>query len=163
MFGLIKDFAITTFIIILSHWSYGVEDDIAFDFLVGFIARNQTLFFAYGILGLVTLLILATIFQEFGLYKITYGLSKILVRLVQFLITFLGTLNIVFYSAGGMNLLKDSGYFSLIVLFMILGSSCWTIRMNDFNYNTQNALMPVSLFTVMSVVLVQFIWPVMGF
>jgi hypothetical protein len=161
MLGLLKDFGITALIIILNHWVYGVEDTVSYDFVVNFITGKKTLFLATGIIGSIVLLV-STSIEELGLYKVTYAISKIFIRLCQFLITFLSILNIVFYSAGGMNLLRASGYSSLIVLFMILGSSCWTIRANDFSYNTQNALVPVGVLAFLSVVLVEFVWPMAG-
>jgi hypothetical protein len=88
MAGLIKDFALTALIIILNHWVYGVEDIISYEFIVNFIARNRTLFIAIGILGSTSLLLSSSMFESLGLYKITYALSKILVRVSQFLITF---------------------------------------------------------------------------
>jgi len=163
MGGLIKDFALTAFIIILNHWFYGVEDTISYDYLVGLITKQQTLFLAVGILGSGGLLLSATVFESLGLYKITYGLSKVLVRLSQFLITFLAILNIVFYAAIGTNLLRDKGYILLFTLFLILGASCWALRIIDFNYHTKNAMVPVGVITVMSIILVEFIWPFYNF
>ena len=123
MLGLIKDFAITALIIILNHWVYDVEDIIAYDFVVNFITKNHTLFLSTGILGSAGLLIF-TLIEGLGLYKVTYGLSKLFVRICQFFITFLCTINIVFYWAMGMNLMRDSAYFLLFVLILIIGSSC---------------------------------------
>lgn len=163
MGGLIKDFALTAFIIILNHWFYGVEDTISYDYLVGLITKQQTLFLAVGILGSGGLLLSATVFESLGLYKITYGLSKVLVRLSQFLITFLAILNIVFYAAIGTNLLRDKGYILLFTLFLILGASCWALRIIDFNYHTKNAMVPVGVIAVMSIILVEFIWPFYNF
>jgi len=163
MAGLIKDFALTALIIILNHWVYGVEDIIAYEFIVKFIAQNQTLFIALGILGSGALLLTSSMFESLGLYKITYALSKILVRVCQFLITFLTILNIVFYAAFGNNLMRDKGYLLLFSLALILGASCWALRIIDFNYHTKNAVLPVSILAVMSIILVEFVWPFYNF
>ncbi len=161
MLGLIKDFAITALIIILNHWIYGIEDVVAYDFVVGFISSNQSLFLAIGILGSVALLFFSSM-EGLGLYKITYGLSKLFVRLSQFFITFLSIINIVFYTSVGANLMLD-GYILLFVLILILVSSCWSLHIIDFNYHTKNALMPVGVLAFLSVVLVGYIWPLYGF
>ena len=161
MLGLIKDFAITALIIILNHWVYGVEDVIAYDFVVGFLTRHQALFLTTGILGSVALLFFSSM-DGLGLYRITYGLSKLFVRLSQFFITFLCIVNIVFYVAIGVNLMLD-GYILLFVLILILGSSCWSLRIIDFNYHTRNAMMPVGVLAFLSIVLVWYIWPLYGF
>ena len=163
MAGLIKDFALTALIIILNHWVYGVEDIISYEFIVNFIARNQTLFLAIGILGSTALVLSSSMFESLGLYKITYALSKILVRVSQFLITFLTILNIVFYAAFGNNLMRDNGYLLLFSLALILGASCWALRIIDFNYHTKNAALPVGILAVISVILVEFIWPFYNF
>ena len=162
MLGLIKDFAITSLIIILNHWIYGVEDVIAYDFVVGFISSKQALFLTIGILGSAALLFFSSM-DGLGLYKITYGLSKLFVRLSQFFITFLCILNIVFYSAMSTNLMRDSGYVLLFALILILGSSCWSLRIIDFNYHTRNALLPIGILAFLSVVLVEYVWPIAGF
>jgi uncharacterized membrane protein YwzB len=163
MGGLIKDFALTALIIILNHWVYGVEDTISYDFVVNFIAQKKTLFLVTGIFGSAALLLSSFMFENLGLYKITYGLSKILVRVSQFLITFLAILNIVFYAAMSNNLMRDNGYVLLFVFVMILGASCWALRTIDFNYHTQNAMMPVGMLALVSIILVEFIWPYYNF
>jgi len=159
MIGIVKDFALTALIIILNHWIYGIEDTIAYDYIVNFIARNQVLFVSAGILGSVGLLLSSVMFENLGLYKITYGFSKILIRVVQFLITFLAILNIVFYAASGANLMRDNGYLLLFILAVILGASCWALRMIDFNHHTQNAVLPVSFLALLSIILVEIVWP----
>lgn len=163
MTGIIKDFALISLIIILNHWVYGVEDTISYEFVVNFIAQNQSLFLATGILGSVALLLSSSMFESLGLYKITYGISKILVRICQFLLTFLAILNIVFYAAMGNNLMRDNGYLLLFCLVLILGASCWSLRIIDFNYHAQNAALPVGMFAAMSVILVEFVWPYLNF
>jgi hypothetical protein len=163
MLGLIKDFALTTLVIILNHWIYGIEDTIAYEFIVNFIAKNRTFFIASGLVGSIVLLFSSAMFENLGLYKITYGLSKILIRVNQFLITFLAILNIVFYASFGNNLMRDNGYLLLFSLALILGASCWALRIIDFNYHTKNAVMPVGLLALISVILVEFIWPFYNF
>lgn len=162
MLGLIKDFAITALIIILNHWVYGVEDFYAYDFVLNFISKNQTLFLAIGTLGSGALLFCSTMFEGLGLYKITYGISKVFVRLSQFFITFLTILNMGFYFAINQNLMRDGGYFMLIILFVILGVSCWALRLIDFNYHTRNAMLPVIILALVSVLCVEYIWPMSG-
>ena len=161
MLGLIKDFAITALIIILNHWIYGVEDIIAYDFVVDFITRNQTLFLSTGILGSAGLLIFTSL-EGLGLYKVTYGLSRLSVRICQFFIIFLCIINIFFYLAIGMNLMRDNVYFLLFVLILLMGSSCWALRLVDFNHPTSDVLMPVGVIAFMSVILVEYIWPMVG-
>ena len=163
MFGLIRDFAITVFIILLAHGVYGVDDISAFNDLVGFIVENQKTFLGTGFICLLVILLFSAIFEGIGLYKITYGMSKILVRLSQFFITFFSILNIGFYATMGGDFLLKSGYLTIVLLFCILGASCWAIRVNDFNYHSTNAIVPVGVLAVMSVILVSFIWPLMGF
>jgi len=162
MIGLIKDIGITLLIIILNHFVYAVEDNIAYDFVIGIINKNHTLFLSTGILGSAFLLTFTSI-ERLGLYKVTYGLSKIFVRLSQFFITFLALLNIFFYVVMSANLMRDSGYFLLFTLILILSSSCWALRIIDFNYHTKNALVPVGVLSLLSVLLVEYIWPLIGF
>ena len=162
MIALIKDIGITLLIIILNHFIYAVEGNLAYDFLIEIINKNHTLFLSTGILGSAFLLIFTSI-EGLGLYKITYGLSKIFVRLSQFFITFLALLNIFFYVMMSANLMRDSSYFLLFVLMLILSSSCWTIRIIDFNYHTKNALVPVGILSLLSFLLVKYIWPSIGF
>jgi hypothetical protein len=163
MVGLIKDFALTALVIILNHWVYGVEDSIAYGFIVDFIIKSKTIFITAGILGTFILPLSSSMFESLGLYKITYGLSKILARVSQLLITFVAVLNIVFYAALGNNLMRDKGYLLLFSLALILGASCWALRIIDFNHPTENVVMPVSVLTLMSIILVEFIWPFYGF
>jgi len=160
MSGIIKDFALTALVIILNHWIYGIEDTLAYEFIVNFIDKNRTLFIASGMVGSVVLLLISSMFENLGLYKITYGFTKILIRVDQFLITFLAILNIVFYAALGVNLMRDNGYLLLFTLALVLGASCWALRIIDFNYHTQNAVLPVSVLSLMSIILVEFIWPI---
>jgi len=156
MLGIIKDFALTTLVIILNHWIYGIEDTIAYEFIVNFIAKNRTFFIASGLVGSIVLLFSSAMFENLGLYKITYGLSKILIRVNQFLITFLAILNIVFYAALGNNLMRNNGYQLLFALALVLGASCWALRIIDFNHPTRNTILPVSVLTLISVILVEF-------
>jgi hypothetical protein len=160
MSGIIKDFALTALVIILNHWIYGIEDTLAYEFIVNFIDKNRTLFIASGMVGSIVLLLISSMFENLGLYKITYGFTKILIRVDQFLITFLAILNIVFYAALGVNLMRDNGYLLLFTLAFVLGASCWALRIIDFNYHTQNAVLPVSVLSLMSIILVEFIWPI---
>jgi hypothetical protein len=163
MTGILKDFALTVLIIFLNHWVYGVEDSISYEFIVDYIAKKQSFFLGMGILGSCFLLISAVMFESLGLYKITYGLSRILVRVSQFLIIFLAILNIAFYAALGNNLLYDNGYLALLLLILILSASCWSLRIIDFNYPAKNAMLPPLILALISVVLVQLVWPVMNF
>ena len=163
MGGLLKDFALTTLVIILNHYFYGVDDSVAYMFLVDFMARSQTGFLAAGILGSIALLLFSALFEGLGIYKITYAISKILVRLSQFFITFLALLNIVFYAAINNNLMRDNGYPILFVFGLFLGASCWALRMIDFNYHSQNAILPTGAVAFMSVLLVELIWPFFNF
>jgi len=163
MLGLIKDFAITALIMIFSHWVYGIEDLVSHDFLVDLIAGNKTLFLVIGILGSGTMLLFAAMFQGLGLSQLTFMASKVSARVCQFFITFLCTLNIVFYTSMGINLIRDSGYYILFILIMTLGASCWALNLIDFNHNTRNALMPPYTLAFMSVVLVEYFWPFYGF
>jgi hypothetical protein len=98
-------------------------------------------------------------FESLGLYRITYGIGKILIRLSQFLLTFLAILNIVFYTALGNNLLRTDHYILLFSLAFVLSASVWAIHVIDFNYNSQNALAPVGTLVFMSLLLVEVIWP----
>jgi len=163
MGGLVKDFALTALVIILNHYVYGVEDNLAYEFIVDFMAKNQTIFLASGILGSIGLLVFSSTFEGLGFYKITYGLSKIFVRISQFLITFIAILNIVFYTAMDYNLMRDNGYPILFVFVLILGASCWSLRIIDFNYHTKNAVLPVGIIAFLSVLLVEFVWPFINF
>jgi hypothetical protein len=161
MGGLIKDFALTALIIILNHWIYGVSDYISYDYIVNFAGSHHTAIMITSIVGSIVLLVSSTILESLGLYKIIYVLSKILVRINQFLITFLAVINIVFYAALQNNLMHDNGYLLLFSLLLLLGASCWVLRIIDFNYHAQNALLPVGMLALMSVILVEFIWPFM--
>jgi hypothetical protein len=163
MSGIIKDFALTALVIILNHWIYGIDDTVAYGFMVDFIAKNQRLFIASGLVGSVVLLISSSMFENLGLYKITYGFSKILIRVSQFLITFLSILYIVFYAALGYNLMRDNGYLLLFSLALILGTSCWALRIIDFNHPIRNDVLPVSALFLMSIILVEFLWPYYNF
>jgi uncharacterized YccA/Bax inhibitor family protein len=163
MITILQDLAITLVLIFLNHWVYGVEDSITYQYIVDLIARKQTFFLGLGILGSGSLLISATMFESLGLYKITYGLSRILVRVSQFLIIFLAVLNIAFYVALSNNLIRDNGYLALILLLLILGSSCWSLRIIDFNYPVRNAMVPVTVLALLSVILVEIIWPLTNF
>jgi hypothetical protein len=163
MLGLIKDFALSALVIILNHWIYGIEDTISYNFIVEFITKHKSLFIAIGIISSCVLPLCSSMFESLGLYKITYGLSRILARVSQFLLTFLAVLNIVFYAALGNNLMRDKGYVLLFSLALILGASCWTLSIIDFNHPTRNVVMPVSVLTLMSIILVEFIWPFFNF
>jgi len=155
MGGLIKDFPLTVLVIILNLWIFDIEETISYNFIVDFFGTSQTLFLTTGIMGALGLLISASMFESFGLYKITYGLSKILSIVCQFLITFLAIINIVFFSVLGSNLMRDGGYVLLLSLALILGASSWSVRINDFNYHTKNVVLPVSMLALMSVILVE--------
>ena len=159
MGGLLKDFALTALIIILNHWIYGVEDTISYEFIVTFITKNKTLILSLSFLVSLTLLISAALLETMGLYKITYGCGKILIRISQFLLTFIAVVNIVFYAALSNNLMRDNGYLLLFAIVFVLCAAVWSIRVIDFNYNSHNALAPVGALTFMSILLVEFIWP----
>ena len=162
MSGLLKDFAITALIMIFSHWVYGIEDTVAYDFLVEVIVSNKALFVVTGTLGSGTAMFLAAMFQELGLSQVAFLLGKFFARMCQFLITFLSILNIIFYTSLSINLIQNSGYYILILLILTLGASCWALRMIDFNHHTRNALVPAYMLVFMSVVLVEFVWPFYG-
>jgi hypothetical protein len=163
MSGIIKDFALTALVIILNHWIYDIDDAVAYGFLVNVIVKNRTLFIASGLVGSVILLISSSMFESLGLYKITYGLSKILIRLSQFLITFFSILYIVFYAALGNNLMRDNGYLLMFSLALVLGASCWALRIIDFNHPTRNDVLPVSVLFLMAILLVEIVWPYYNF
>jgi hypothetical protein len=157
---MIKDFVLAAVIIILNHWIYGVEDAYSYQYLVDFFSEYQTTFLTGGTIGAILLILSSYMFENFGLYKISYAFSKILVRVTQFLIMFLSLLNMAFYATLGANLMRNNGYFILFVLYAILGASCMSLRIIDFNYHTKNALVPISAVAALSVILVEFIWPV---
>jgi hypothetical protein len=163
MAGLLQDFALAAFIIMLNHWIYGVEDSISYEFIVTFISQKKALIMAMSFLVSVTLLLSSSLFETMGLYKITYGIGKILIRISQFVITFLAILNILFYAALDHNLMVDSGYQLLLSLSIVLCSSVWAIRVIDFNYNSQNALVPTGALAFMSILLVEVVWPFFNF
>lgn len=156
---MIKDFVITAAIIFLNHWIYGVEDVYSYQYIGDFFSNYKAVFLFGGTIGAIALILSSYMFESFGLYKISYGLSKILVRVSQFLIMFLALVNMVFYVAIGENLMRNNGYFMLFVLYAILGASCMSLRIIDFNYHTRNVLLPISVLTCLSIVLVEFIWP----
>jgi hypothetical protein len=162
MLGLLKDFGITALIIILNHFVYGVEDTVSYKFVVDFMATNKTFLLTSGILGSGALLIFTSL-EGLGLYKVTYVISKVFIRLCQFFITFLSILNIVFYSAMSINLMRDGGYVTLFAFMLTLGSCCWALHIIDFNYSTKNTMLPIGVLAAMSVVLVEYIWPMTGF
>ena len=163
MAGLLQDFALAAFIIMLNHWIYGVEDSISYEFIVTFISQKKALIMAMSFLVSVTLLLSSSLFETMGLYKITYGIGKILIRISQFVITFLAILNIIFYAALDNNLMVDNGYQLLLSLSIVLCSSVWAIRVIDFNYNSQNALVPTGALAFMSILLVEVVWPFFNF
>jgi len=163
MAGLLQDFALAAFIIMLNHWIYGVEDSISYEFIVTFISQKKALIMAMSFLVSVTLLLSSSLFETMGLYKITYGIGKILIRISQFVITFLAILNIIFYAALDNNLMVDNGYQLLLSLSIVLCSSVWAIRVIDFNYNSQNALVPTGALAFISILLVEVIWPFLNF
>ena len=163
MAGLLQDFALAAFIIMLNHWIYGVEDTISYEVIVNFISQKKSLIMAMSFLVSVTLLLSSSLFETMGLYKITYGIGKILIRISQFTITFLAVLNILFYAALDHNLMVDSGYQLLLSLSIVLCSSVWAIRVIDFNYNSQNALVPTGALAFMSILLVEVVWPFFNF
>ena len=157
---MIKDFVLAAGIIILNHWIYGVEDTYSYQYIVDFFSEYQTTFLTGGTIGAIVLILSSYMFENFGLYKISYAFSKILVRVSQFFIMFLSLLNMAFYATLGANLMRNNGYFMLFVLYAILGASCMSLRIIDFNYHTKNVLVPISAVVVLSVILVEFIWPV---
>lgn len=163
MGGLLKDFALSAFIIMLTHWVYGVEDSVSYEFIVNFISKYKNLIFSIGFTMSVTLLFSSAMFETLGLYRITYGIGKILIRTSQFFITFMAILNIVFYTALSNNLMRDNGYLFLLSLVIVLCSSVWAIRVIDFNYNSQNALLPHGMIVFMSILLVEVVWPFFNF
>jgi hypothetical protein len=163
MLSLIQDFAITLLIIILGHWIYGVADIVAYDFFVDFIVSSKYLILAVGILGSVTVVISAAMFEGLGFSQLTFGISKIFARICQFIITVLSILNIIFYTSMTTNFIRSSGYDIFVVLFLTLVSSCWALRIIDFNFHTKNTLLPVGLFAFMSLLLVEIVWPFFGF
>jgi hypothetical protein len=59
----------------------------------------------------------------------------------------------------GKNLMQDKGYGLLFSLALILGASCWALRIIDFNHPIKSVVLPVSAFALMSVILVEFVWP----
>jgi hypothetical protein len=162
MSDLIKDFSITAFIMILGHWVYGIEDTVAYDFLVEIIVRNKALFVVTGFLGSATVMFLATMFQDLMLSQVAFILGKFFARMCQFFIIFLSILNIIFYTSLSINFIQNSGYYIVIILVLTLGASCWALRIIDFNHHTRNALVPAYMLVFMSVVLVEFVWPFYG-
>jgi len=163
MFSLIQDFAITLLIIILGHWIYGVADIVAYDFFVELVVSSKYLYLAIGIFASITVVVSAAVFEGLGFSQLTFGISKILARICQFIITILSILNIIFYASMATNFIRSIGYDIFVVIFLTLVSSCWASRMIDFNFHTKNTLLPVGLFAFMSVLLVEIVWPYFGF
>lgn len=163
MYIVIRDFALTVFIVMLALWIYGVENETAYDALVTLIAENHGSLLGTVTIAIVFMLGSSAIFEHLGLYAITYGMSKALARLSQLFISFLSILNVIFYATIGENFLLHIGHMNIVFLYIILGACCWTIRLNDFNYHSRNAMVPVGVLAVMSVLLVNFILPKMGF
>ena len=159
MGGFIKDFALTALIIILNHWVYGIEDAIAYNFIVEFITGKHFAILATAFLGSLGLVLSATLFENLGLYQVTFVLSRILARMSRFLVTFLAILNILFYAALGNNLMHDKGYQALFAVGLLLAASCWALRIVDFNYPLKNKNMPVGIVVLVSILLVEFILP----
>ena len=160
---LFQDFVITSFVLILGHWIYGVADIVAYDFFVELIVENKFKILAMGIFSSGAMVISAAMFQSLGITQITFLISKLFARLCQFIVTFFSILNIIFYASMKMNLIRSSGYDIFLVLFMTLGASCWALRMIDFNFHTKNTLLPVGLIALMSVLVIEIVWPFFGF
>jgi hypothetical protein len=163
MLSLIKDFAITAFIIIFGHWIYGVPDISAYDFFVDFISGNRPLILTIGVFASGAMVTSAAMFQSLGISQVTFLVSKVFARLCQFIINFFSILNIIFYASMEMNLIRSGGYDILVILFITLGASCWALRMIDFNFHTKNTLLPVCLVAFMSVLFIELVWPFFGF
>jgi hypothetical protein len=157
---MIKDFVLAALIIILNHWVYGVEDAYSYNYIVEKLTDHQNVLLAGGTISAIVLVLCSYMFENFGLYKISYAFSKILIRVSQFLIMLLSLLNMAFYAALSENLMRDKGYLVLFVMFAILGASCISLRIIDFNYHTKNAIVPISVLAAASVILVEFVWPV---
>ena len=163
MSDLLKDFSITALIMILGHWVYGIEDIVAYDFLVYYFVSNKTFFLITGFLCSATVMFLAAMFEGLMLSQIAYILGKVFGRVCQFFIIFLSILNVIFYTSLSINFIQNSGYYIVVILALTLGSSCWALRIIDFNHHTKNALVPPYMLVFISVVLVEFIWPYYGF
>ena len=131
----------------------------SYNYLVDKLTQYQAVLLAGGTLGAIALILCSYMFENFGLYKIAYGSSKILVKVSQFLLMFLALLNMFFYATVGENIMREGGYFMLFVLYAILGASCISLRIIDFNYHTKNALVPISVVVFLSILLVEVIWP----
>ena len=157
---MIKDFVLAAVIIILNHWVYGVEDSYSYNYLIDKFATYQTTLLAAGTIGAIVLILTSYMFESFGLYKVSYAFSKVFIRISQFLIMFLSLTNMAFYISIQENLMRDKGYFILFILFAVLGASCISLRIIDFNYHTKNAIVPIAAIAAISIVLVELIWPV---
>lgn len=153
------DIALTVFLLLANKYSFLVKEADIFSSFVDHVAANRIVLFSSSALFAIVLVILCFFFENIGLYKVGYFVSKILYRVSKFLIFFLSCLHVWLWYILGENLFMNGGYLVMTLLFILLTAACFSIRILDFNYNFLNTIVHSLTVVIAAIVFVELLGP----
>lgn len=148
-------FFLTFALILFNHFFLHYEYEVIFAAVVNAINQHETTMLFYSFIGSFLLVVLSYLFTSFGLFKITYFISKILLRCSQFLLVFMSVINILFWYKLDMYFMWKTGFAGMIILWAIMIGACLSLRAADFNYHLRGPLIPGIMLPLLAEIIVQ--------
>jgi hypothetical protein len=152
---MVHHFFLTCALVLFNHFFLHYEYGVIYSTFVDLTSRFQLTLLFYSFTGSILLIILSYWLTSIGLFRITYFISKALLRCSQFLLVFLSVTNIIFWFQLENCFLSETGFAPIAILWIIMIGSCLAIRAADFNYHLRGPLIPGILLPILSETTVQ--------
>lgn len=156
---MIKNLLFFIIMLVVNRYLFRIDYELIHNAVSSFIDGYQGIFYVASSGGAIVMVILSYTFTNMGLYKLAYVLSKITQELIEVLLSFLAVANIVFWYSLGINFFKTIDLALIVAAFMILLSTCLSMRIIDFNYRSQTTLLTHSLLLILSAVFANWLGP----
>ena len=156
---MLKNIAAIVILAGLNKFVYRLDASALYDILVTLMADHGMTITAYATLAAVGLLVITYLFENMGLFKVAYIVSKITVQICQMLLLLVALLNVFFYYTLETHFILGSGLLIAFVLLELLTAASLAISIVDFNNHCRNAIVPSVGIIFGSILFVQFLAP----
>lgn len=148
-----KNFIIVGFVLVAFHLA-GVAALDMYDALARYVALNRLTLVGCGILLAALLAGASMLFSGAGFYNVLFAVAKIFYEMSQFAICGLTLLSVVFWFTIGENIWWSFGSTVGVVLYGMLISAAFSLRLFDFNYPIKETLMNYAVLPLAALVII---------
>lgn len=157
---MLRNLLLIAFLFFLNAFGYRFSGAQLYSQTSSFLQANGPQLGAYAILLSLVLVGGSHFFTNVGLYKIAYLLSNVVYHGASFLIMAISFLHCWLWFNGEYHLFLNGGYLGLLVLFLLLIASLFSMKVFDFNHHMQNALVNNFAVVVVAVLFVELVGPI---